>query len=141
MSKCFCHLNGFAVKDENARRRITVIEEELEQGYVKPEGTLPITEVGKHNVAQYEEVDVQIEPTKVIIPEGYVKPEGVKKITKVRVGSSTTHNVAGYKEVNIQLSDTPLVIDDLSQNGQLIDVENYRYVLLKIATFDGEGEA
>lgn len=147
MSKCCCHVSGYAVKDAEARRRITVIEEELDEGYIKPSGTLPITEPGEYDVKEYEKVDVQIEPSSEpsepstpSIPDGYVIPTGTKVIGKVKnTDGSTTHNVSGYEKVNIQLPETPLVIDDLVLNGQLIDVSNYKYVYLNIATFDGSG--
>lgn len=107
MDNCVCNVSGYAVKDAEARRRVTIIEEELE-GYVKPEGILTITTNGVHPVAEYEAVNVKVPGSS--IPEGYIKPSGT------------------------------YTISDLTQNGMKINVSQYEYVYLKIATFDGEGE-
>ena len=69
--KCFCHLGGLAVKDAEARRKLSVIESEVAKGnLVKPTGDLPINKNGTHNVASYKTVTVNVEGSGGIVPKG-----------------------------------------------------------------------
>ena len=106
MGKCFCHLGGLAVKDAEARRKLSYLESEVEKGnLVKPTGNLPITKNGSYNVSNYKTVTVEVESS------GGTTPTGT------------------------------LVIDDLTLNGKVIDVSNFRYVKLAIPTFEDDWEA
>lgn len=62
--------------------------------YIVPAGTLNINANGKHNAAQYAEVDVNVP-----IPEGYIKPSGTLEITQ-----NGTHDVTAYAAVNVAVA-------------------------------------
>lgn len=58
--KCFCHFNGYKVKDAEAQARLKVIEDKFKEGYLKPSGTLTITSNGTKNVADKAYVSVAV---------------------------------------------------------------------------------
>lgn len=57
------------------------------EGYLKPTGTLGITENGTHNVAEHEYVDVAVQP----------------KFDTLDIDSNGVHDVAEYKNVNVAI--------------------------------------
>ena len=54
-----------------------VVVDVIPPAYIIPSGEKNITENGKHNVREFETVDVDVP-----IPDGYIKPEGVLDITE-----------------------------------------------------------
>lgn len=63
----------------------------IPEGYIKPKGTLPITENGEADVTNYEKVNVDVP-----IPEGYIVPEGTLDIT-----DNGEKDVTNYAKVNV----------------------------------------
>ena len=61
------------------------------QRYGSSTGTLTITENGKHDVAEYASVNINVP-----IPDGYIQPEGTKNIS-----TNGTHDVTKYASVTV----------------------------------------
>ena len=75
-------------------KNLTVdIYDYISEGYLKPEGTLEITENGTVDVSQYESATVNVP-----IPEGYIIPTGTKTITE-----NGTTDVTSYANVNVNV--------------------------------------
>lgn len=72
------------------------VEVATPEGYIKPEGSITITENGTHDITNYASAVVNVDQT--IIPEGYIKPEGELEIT-----ANGSHNVANYESVTVNV--------------------------------------
>lgn len=65
----------------------------IPEGYIKPSGTLEITENGTHDAEAYKAVSVNVP-----VPDGYIQPSGTKEITE-----NGTHDVKAYESVNVNV--------------------------------------
>lgn len=89
----------------------------IPDGYIKPTGTLAITQNGEQNVRQYEKVNVNVP-----IPDGYIKPSGTKTINQ-----NGTHDVTQYASVEVAVPDREIVLQDIevTENGTYAAAEGY----------------
>lgn len=84
----------FEIDSELRLASIDGVKVATNQGYVKPEGTLEITENGEHDVTNYATAKVDVK-----IPEGYIKPSGVETIS-----SNGTYNITDKEEVIVNVT-------------------------------------
>ena len=89
----------------------------IPDGYIKPTGTLAITENGEQNVRQYEKVNVNVP-----IPDGYIKPSGTQSINQ-----NGTHDVTQYASVDVAVPDREVILQDIevTENGTYAAAEGY----------------
>lgn len=66
----------------------------IPEGYVKPSGTLEITQNGTHDAEAYKAVSVNVP-----VPDGYIQPSGTKEITE-----NGTHDVSQFASVNVNVA-------------------------------------
>ena len=96
--KCFCHFNGYAVKDATARREIETIKEEYAtKTYV--DGITPTVDLTEYATKEYVEETI----TNIEIPESdYIKP------------------VVLYN--NIEGSNEDIILNDSAANYEYIEI-------------------
>lgn len=96
--------DGFTLSKVTANVNVPIPE-----GYIKPTGTLEITENGSHNVAAYESVDVDVP-----IPDGYIVPSGTMNINE-----NGSYDVADKAGVVVAVPDREIVLQDIevTENG------------------------
>lgn len=96
--------DGFTLSKVTANVNVPIPE-----GYIKPTGTLEITENGSHNVAAYESVDVDVP-----IPDGYIVPSGTLNITE-----NGAYDVTEKAGVVVAVPDREIVLQDIevTENG------------------------
>lgn len=97
----------------------------IPDGYIKPSGTVTVTENGTVDVTNYASAQVNVP-----VPDGYVKPSGTKSIT-----ANGTHSVSGYAnaEVNVPVGVFPSGTKSITANGT-VDVTNYASVSVNVPT-------
>lgn len=86
--------------------KVNEVESKIPDGYIKPEGSLPITENGTYPVIDKEEVVVNVP-----IPDGYIKPEGTLELVFNNIEAEFPIDCSKYAKVTVNTAE-PLKITD-----------------------------
>lgn len=111
------------------------VEVATPEGYIKPEGSITITENGTHDITNYASAVVNVDQT--IIPEGYIKPEG-----SVTISENGTHDITNYASAVV---DVPIPEGYIKPEGELEitangshNVTNYESVTVNVPSEEVE---